>query len=126
MLPTSRLELMLESADPELRDILLELRNLVVQVAPGATETFRKNYFNYYFAEKGGPVSAGICQIALYQDRIRLGFIHGAFLPDPQSLLQGDRLAKRYLDLFAYDDAPWEAIQGLIAASARFDPRMIT
>jgi hypothetical protein len=123
MLPHGALEAILAPYPPELGDIAREIRSIVAQEAPGATETFRKNYFNYYFAERGGPVSAGICQVGLYPDHIRLAFIHGAFLPDPAGLLQGNRLAKRWIDLHAYDEIPWEAVRALIAAHAQFDPR---
>ena len=75
------------------------------------------------FAERGGPISAGICQINLERDHIRLAFIHGAFLPDPKSLLQGDRQYKRYVKITSFDQAPWDDLQDLITASAHFDPR---
>ena len=107
----------------ELRDIVFELRDLVAASAPTATETMHRTGFTYYYAERGGPVSAGICQINLHGDHIRLAFNHGAFLPDPKRLLRGDRLAKRYVKIASYDQAPWDDLQNLIAAAARFDPR---
>ena len=125
MLPIHHIESILEGLPPDLQDIVLEIRNLVAAVAPGATETFRKYYFNYYYAERGGPVSAGVCQVGLHHDFIRLAFLHGAFLPDPNNLLHGERLAKRWVDLYAYQDVPWEAVRELIAAQARFDPRAL-
>ena len=125
MLPLHYIESILEGRPPELRDIVLEIRNIVAEVAPGATETYRKYYFNYYYAKKGGPVSAGVCQVGLFDDMVRLAFLHGAFLPDPHGLLTGDRLAKRWIDLYAYDQVPWQAVRQLIEAQAKFDPRQI-
>jgi hypothetical protein len=110
----------------DLRDIACELRSIVVSIAPTATERMHRKGFSYYFAERGGPVSAGICQINLHGDHIRLAFNHGAFLPDPKGLLHGDRLAKRYLKIISFDQAPWGDVQDLITASAHFDPRSIT
>ena len=110
---------------PELRDIVFELRSIIALIAPTATETIHRGGFTYYHAERGGPVSAGICQIGLQRDHIRLAFIHGAFLPDPQGLLEGDRLYKRYVKIYSFDQAPWDDLQELIAASAHFDPRSI-
>jgi hypothetical protein len=77
--------------------------------------------------------AAGICQVGLYPDHIRLAFIHGVFLPDPAGLLtvpakaagMRNRLAKRWIDLHAYDEVPWDAVRALIAAHAQFDPRRI-
>jgi hypothetical protein len=110
---------------PELRDIVFELRDIVATIAPMATETFHRKGFSYYFAERGGPVSAGICQINWERDHIRLAFNHGTFLPDPKGLLQGDRLVKRYVKITSFEHAPWDDLQNLIAASAQFDPRSL-
>jgi hypothetical protein len=125
MQPTRDIEIYLAYLPPELRDIVFELRSIITSIAPTATETIYHRGFTYYHAEHGGPVSAGICQIGLQRDHIRLAFIHGAFLPDPQGLLEGDRLYKRYVRIYSFDQAPWNDLQELIAASARFDPRSI-
>jgi len=126
MLSTPDFERSLEHFQPELRDILRELRNLVAAVAPAATETARRDGYVYFDAQRGGPVSAGICQVLVQDDHVRLAFIHGALLPDPEQLLEGDRLVKRFVRIDSYEGAPWEALQALIAASARFDPRSLS
>jgi hypothetical protein len=125
MQPIHDIEHYLAHLPIELQDIVLELRDLIASVAPTATETIHRRGFTYYYAERGGPVSAGICQINLQRDHIRLAFIHGAFLPDPQSLLEGDQLHKRYVKIYSFDQAPWDDLQNLIIASANFDPRSI-
>ena len=80
MLSTREVEKYLQSQvmPPALRNIVMELRSLIVSIAPGATETFHRTGIKYYAAERGGPVSAGICQINLQPDHVRLAFIHGA------------------------------------------------
>lgn len=122
MRPTREIELCLQYLPAELRDIVLELRSLIVSIAPTATEVVQRKGFTYYDEDRGGPVSAGICQIGLQSDHIRLAFIHGAFLPDPQGLLEGSEKAKRYVRLYSYDQAPWDDLKALITASAQFDP----
>ena len=109
---------------PELRDIIFELRDMLASIAPTATEAFHRTGFSYYYAERGGPVSAGICQINLHGDHVRLAFNHGAFLPDPHGLLEGERLYKRYIKLYSFDQIPWAEVQELLTAAARFDPRL--
>ncbi len=81
---TREIEYCLQRTPAGLRDIVWELRSLIVSVAPTATEVVKRWGFSYYYARRGGPVSAGICQIGLFSDHIRLAFIHGAFLPDPR------------------------------------------
>jgi hypothetical protein len=125
MLPTRHLELILEHVRPDLRDIVLELRNLVASIAPTATEIVHSKGLTYYHRERGGPVSAGVCQINLHSDHIRLAFIHGAFLPDSRGLLEGASQYKKYVRIYSYEDAPWDYLEGLIAASSRFDPRTL-
>ncbi len=122
MRPTREIELCLQYMPAGLRDIVLELRSLIVSVAPTATEVIHRKGFTYYDEDRGGPVSAGIGQIGLQPDHVRLAFVHGAFLPDPQRLLEGDEKAKRYVKLFSYDQAPWDDLKALITASAQFDP----
>jgi hypothetical protein len=122
MLPERFIEKHLEYVNPELRDIILEIRNIVASIAPDATESQHSRGFSYYHKERGGPVSAGICQIGIFPDHVRLGFIHGAFLPDPQGLLVGEPKYKKHLRIYRYQDAPWEYMRQLIEASSRFDP----
>jgi len=122
MLPEHFIELRLQYVPPELRDIVLEIRNIVASIAPHATERQHSRGFSYYHKEYGGPVSAGICQTGIYRDHIRLGFIHGTFLPDPEGLLVGQPKYKKHLRIYNYEQAPWEYIRQLITASARFDP----
>ena len=122
MLPERYIEKRLQLVPKELGEIVLELRNIVARIAPEASESQHSRGFSYYFKDLGGPVSAGICQIGIYHDHIRLGFIHGAFLPDPDGLLVGEPKYKKHLRIYHYEDAPWEYMRKLIQASARFDP----
>lgn len=124
--PTSEIERCLRYTPPALRDIVFELRSLILSVAPGVTEVIQRRGFTYYHADRGGPVSAGLCQIGLHPDHIRLAFVHGAFLPDPRGLLEGDRIAKRFVRLSAFDQAPWDDLHALLIASAQFDPRSLS
>jgi hypothetical protein len=122
MLPERYIEKYLQTVSPALRDIALEVRNIVYSIAPDATESQHSCGFSYYDKKRGGPVSAGICQTRIYPDHVRLAFIHGAFLSDPQGLLQGSTYPKRYMRIYQYDEAPWDYIRKLIEAHARFDP----
>ncbi len=122
MLPERFIEKHLEMTPPELRDIVLEIRSIVASIAPNATESQHSRGFSYYFKHLGGPVSAGICQIGIYRDHVRLGFIHGSFLPDPDGLLVGEPKYKKHLRIYHYEEAQWEYMRKLIEASARFDP----
>ena len=122
MLPTLFIEKFLEYTPEQFKEIVLELRNIVARVAPSATEVILWKGISYFDENRGGPVSAGICQVSVQQDHVRLAFIHGAFLPDPQGMLEGERKAKRFLRIRSYEDAPWDYITELITCSYHFDP----
>lgn len=116
------IERFLDRKPEPLKDIVFELRNLIAEIAPYATEKIQWKGLSYYDASRGGVVKGGICQIEVHEDHVRLSFIQGAFLPDPHGLLQGERIAKRYVRLESYESVPWEALKALTRASAAFDP----
>ncbi len=121
-LSTLEIERFLDAKPAYLRDIALELRNLVAAAAPEASERISWGVLNYFDSRRGGPVRAGICQIEVHSDHVRLSFIHGIHLEDPDHLLEGDRLSKRYIRIEFYELAQWDAYRRLIEASSRFDP----
>lgn len=125
MLHLHEVEGFLQRTTAPLRDIVLELRNIIASVAPDAAEVIRWGGLSYFHEGRGGIVSAGICQIGIESDYVRLEFIHGVSLSDPRGLLDGTRKSKRYIRLRSYDDAPWEYLKRLIEEAARFDPRSL-
>lgn len=125
MLPLHEIDAFLQRTPVGLGEIVHELRNLIVSVAPDAAEVIRWGGLGYYHAGRGGMISAGICQIGIHKDHVRLAFIHGAFLPDPRRLLEGTQKAKRFIRLTSYEDAPWEYLRELITSSSNFDPRAL-
>jgi hypothetical protein len=125
MLPIHQIESFLQQTPPRLQEIVLELRNIIASVAPDAVEVVRWGGLSYFHAGRGGIVSAGICQIGIHKDHVRLAFIHGAFIPDPRSLFEGSQKYKRFVRIESYDEAPWDYLEQLILASSQFDPRSI-
>jgi hypothetical protein len=121
-LSSVEIERFLSFARPEVRDMVLELRSLVSSVCPNATERILWGGLSYHDSAKGGPVKGAICQIELDRNHVRISFIHGARLRDPESMLVGDQLSKRHLPVVSYERAPWDAIRGLIEEAAALDP----
>ena len=106
---------------PDLVDLVLEIRSIVVSVNPSATERISSGGLTFYDADKGGTISGGICFVDIQDGHVRLRFGLGAFIDDPKSLLVGDRLYMRYMDISSFDEAPWTDIEELIQASANLD-----
>jgi hypothetical protein len=122
MLPLHHIESLIQFCSQDQKDIILELRNLVLKAAPDATEEAHSNWLSYYHTGRGGPVSAGICLIGIHPDHIRLAFIHGAFLNDPLKLLEGGSKYKKFIRISSYTSAPWDALMELLMESSHFDP----
>jgi len=55
-------------------------------------------------------VKGGLCQIEVHAEHMHLSFVHGAFIDDPQGLLQSECIAKCYVRLESYESAPWELL----------------
>jgi len=125
MLPIHEVESFLKFIPAPLQDIVLELRNLIAEVASDAVEVIRWKGLSYFHEGRGGVVSAGICQIGLHEGYLRLDFIHGAFLSDPKKLLEGNQKAKRFVRIRSYEEAPWDDLKQLIEESSHFDPRSL-
>ena len=122
-LPTRELERMLQFQPAALRELLLELRNLVFKVAPHACERMLWGGLSYHDPAIGGPVKGAICQLEIEDEHVRVGFIHGAFLPDPASLLAGDRKSKRFVQVTSLQSAPWGDLEALFGAAADYIQR---
>ncbi len=105
-------------------DLAMELREFVRGVVPKARETVRREGFFYTRPGERGFVKADVCRIAPQDDCVRLSFVHGAFLPDPKSLLQGEpgRLSMRFVKLQGPDDIRPVAMRALIRASFKHRP----
>jgi hypothetical protein len=104
-----------------LTDLTLELRDLILSIAPKATEIIIWDALCYYKEKEGGPVKANVCMIVFRKDRLCLDFVHGIWLPDPSSLLKGNQKSKRYLPIpHLKNPFRWQ-IERLILASSQFN-----
>ncbi len=104
-------------------DLALELRDFVLQVAPELAETIAFNALCYSKPDQPyGVIGGNVCLIGLGGDRLRLGFIHGAFLPDPDGLLQGTGKSKRHIELRSVKDIRRQPFERLIRAAIAHQP----
>jgi hypothetical protein len=101
--------------------LMLEIRNIVARVKPSADERIGSTGLTFYDSNKGGTITGGICFVDIQEGYVRIRFGLGAFLDDPKSLLLGDQINMRYIDISSFDDAPWSDIETLIQASANLD-----
>lgn len=104
-------------------DLALALRDLVLEVGPELAETIAFHALCYYKpGQPYGVIGGNVCTIGLRGDCLYLGFIHGAFLPDPDRLLRGTGKAKRHIELRSAKDIRRGAFKKLIRAAIAHQP----
>jgi hypothetical protein len=106
-------KVLLNDLSPELLQLANTLREIIHDLVPEVEEAgypgwkligYRnRRYFGF---------------IAPMSDHIRLGFEHGATLPDPEGLLYGDGRQVRYIPLYSLNDLQVEPIKDLILTAA--------
>jgi hypothetical protein len=119
---TGEIERFLAFKPRDIKEIVFELRNIVLSVCPSATERILWGGLSYHDPTKGGPIRGGICQIELDGSQVRVSFVHGVRLADPENLLKGERMSKRYLTVVSYEGAAWETIRDFVEQAAALAP----
>ena len=107
----------------ELRDMALELRSLVLGVAPQLDEQIAFHALCYSVPGRlYGSIGGNVCLIGSKRGSLQLGFLHGIHLPDPLGLLQGQRKSKRHIEWSARRAVRPEQLEPLIRAAIAYDP----
>lgn len=120
MKPHSVREL-LDELSPESKRVVRALRAVVRECAPDAEESLLWGAISYHRPTRGGRIKGAVCSISTKLDEVRLELIHGARLPDPSRLLQGDRISKRYVPIPSVEQARQPAVAELIRQAAALD-----
>jgi hypothetical protein len=108
---------------PEMRQIVDALRAVIARIIPAASETVVWGALSYHRPWIGGRVKGAVCQIVTKPGAVRLDFIHGAELKDSYGLLQGTRLAKRFVPIRSVADAERPEVADLIRRAAAWEPK---
>lgn len=107
----------------ELCDLAIELRDFVLEVAPEAAEKVAFHALCYYKPDQPyGVIGGNICLIGARDDCLQLGFIHGAFLPDPEQLLVGKGKSSRHVVIRGPSDIRRAPLRKLIRAAVAYQP----
>jgi hypothetical protein len=103
--PDRRLLGYLAAYDPQVSDLTLALREMVLEEAPAAIESIVKSYaVAIGFSFTGKPLKDGFCHIVTYADHVNLGFNRGALLPDPNGILVGKGKSIRHMTIRNHSD----------------------
>lgn len=100
------------------REIILALRDLILDTAPGVTEAIKFHSLCYFLGDAPyRSIGGNVCAIGIRDGEVTLWFIQGADLPDPHHLLTGKAKAKREVPISGVRMLRDPAIRALIVAS---------
>ena len=115
------LEDFLSTQSSEAQGLTLELRDLVLGMAPEAIEQIdvSAHLLAYGYAKTYKHL---ICVIILYKDYVNLGFPRGVDLPDPNRLLQGTGKKARHVKVKSKEQITSLNLRALVQASIDATP----
>jgi len=106
----------LASYSPEVRDLALKARELILEVIPNALEQVDppSKIIAYRVGLKMADI---ICVIAPYKSYVNLMFSRGTELPDPKGLLVGTGKRARHVKITSDRDLDAPALRALLEAA---------
>ena len=112
----------LRDHSPPVVELVAELRKIVRKTLPEVAE---KAYPGWQAIGYRHPDAGYLCGIFPYEDSIKVYFEYGKYLPDPDSLLEGDTKQTKYYALEVGDKIKKKSFENLLLASVKFDKREI-
>ena len=102
---------------PEVRQMALALRELVLTMVPTAVERVNAGHKVITYGA-GSRMGEQICYIAPLTSSVNLGFHRGTELPDPHALLTGTGKRLRHVKVRRRDEVDRPALQALLHSAA--------
>ena len=112
----SDIEKFLTGYAAEVRGLALAARDFLAAALPGAEETLDETakVIGYGY----GPGYKGVvCTLLLSKTGVKLGIAHGASLPDPRQLMQGEGKVHRHVPLRTTSDLKQPGLKALLKAA---------
>jgi hypothetical protein len=122
-LSSREVQRLIERYPADVQELFLGVRDCVFAAVPEAWEGPKRGGTAYFLTEDGTPLKGMICHVVPKTDEVEIGFIFGAFMPDPRGWLVGSQKAKRHLHLRNYEGVDWGYLEELMRASAEVDPK---
>src|SRR5215831_743 len=101
---------------PDVQAISRKLRAMVNAAMPDSKETLYANQ-NHLGYSATGSYADRIVYICMLKDYVRLGFMWGAHLPDPNQILVGDGKRLRHVKVYTLKEAEKPAREKLVVAA---------
>jgi hypothetical protein len=116
--PARELLTYLAPYDPQVSNLALALRQVVLEEAPKAVESLVNGYaVSIGFSFTGKPLKDGFCHVVTYADHVNLGFNRGAQLSDPEHILEGSGKLIRHIRVRNHDDLDRPLVRRFLRAA---------
>jgi hypothetical protein len=101
-------------ADGDVRDLLVQMRDLISALHPDTVEVPRPGERSVAYGHGPKKMSEAYVYLMPHARHLNLGFYHGVDLPDPEGLLEGSGKALRHVKLCSPEHVASPAIRRLI------------
>jgi len=116
--PDRQLLAYLAPYDPQVSNLALALREVVLEEAPEAMESLVNGYaVAIGFSFTGRPMKDGFCHVVTYRTHVNLGFNRGAQLADPDGVLEGSGKSIRHIRIRNHEDLDRPLIRRFVRAA---------
>jgi hypothetical protein len=121
--PDRELLALLASYDPHISSLALAVREMILEEAPDARESFCKGYaVSIAFSFTAKPLKDGFCHVVAYSGHVNLGFNRGALLPDPHRVLAGTGKLIRHITFRHEEDLASPLVRRYLRAAIERAP----
>lgn len=117
-------EEMLATASPDVADLARQAKAVIQAVMPDVVEVVWLNQRISGYGVGPKKMSEQFCYIALFKERINLGFYYGSDLPDPQNLLEGSGKSLRHVKISRSEQVENPALHDLVVAASQHLPNL--
>ena len=117
-------EKIVQSASPKIQNLARRAKALITKIMPEVVEVVwpTQRIAGYGIGPK--KMSEQFCYIAVFQDRINLGFYYGADLPDPAHLLEGTGKLLRHIKITTPEQLDHPAVVELMEVASKHLPKL--
>jgi len=117
-------EEMLTTVSPEVATLAQQARALIHNVMPRVLEVVWGTQRISGYENGPKKMSEQFCYIALFTERINLGYYYGADLPDPQNLLEGTGQTMRHIKINRPEQLENPALRELVVLASTHLPKL--
>ena len=117
--PDRQLLNVLVSYDRSVADLVLALREVLLEEAPDAFERMYSNHPSAVWFGSGPKMKDMFCYIAAARTHVNLGFCRGASLSDPNRVLEGEGKSMRHIKFRSERDVERSFVRRYIRAAIR-------